>query len=123
MATTRSTSKISPKWVRQTRKYFLKFLHATHFPSVERHGPRGKTFEYPEWLIRLIGVLAVKCKAPTYLGIHRMTCRFWHEVCGRQVRLPPISESQWRERLKNIGYQHGTAPGSVIQIFPPEYLE
>lgn len=76
MATARSTSKISPKWVRQTRKDFLKFLQAIHFPPVERHGHRGKTFEYPDWLIMLIGVLAVKCKEPTYLGIHRMTCRF-----------------------------------------------
>jgi hypothetical protein len=79
MATIRSTSKISSKWVRQPRKYFLKFLHATHFPPVERHGQRGKTFESPEWLIMLIGVLAVKCKEPTYLGIDRMTCRFWPE--------------------------------------------
>jgi hypothetical protein len=100
MATMRSTSKISSKWVRRTQKYFLKFLHATHFPPVERHGQRGKTFEYPEWLIMLIGVLAVKCKEPTYLGIHRMTCRFWHELCGRQLRVPPISESQLRARLK-----------------------
>jgi hypothetical protein len=79
MAATRSTSKLSRKWVRQTRRYFLKFLHATRFPSVERHGQRGKMFEYPEWLIMLIGVLAVKCKEQSYLGIHRMTCRFWNE--------------------------------------------
>ena len=123
MAAISSTSKISPKWVRQTRKYFLKFLHATHFPPVERHGQRGKTCEYPEWLIMLIGVLAVKCKEPTYLGIHRMTCRFWSELWGHQGRLPPISESQLRARLKKIGYQLGTAPGYVGQIFPPEDLE
>jgi hypothetical protein len=122
MAATRSTSKLSPKWVRQTRKYFLKFLHTTCFPPLERHGQRGRTFEYPEWLIMLIGVLAVKCKEPTYLGIHRMTCRFWNELCGRKVRLPPISESQLRARLKKIGYQLGTAPGYVVHIFPPEHL-
>lgn len=122
MATTRSTGKISPKWVRQTRKYFLKFLHATHFPPVERHGQRGKTFAYPEWLIMLIGVLAVKCQEQTYLGIHRMTCRFWNELCGRKVHLPPISESQLRTRLKKIGYQLGATPGYVLQIFPPAYL-
>ena len=79
MATTRSPSKISPTWVRQTRKYCLKFLQATHVPPVERHGYRGQTFIDPEWLIMLIGVLAVKCKEPTYVGIHRMTCRFWPE--------------------------------------------
>jgi hypothetical protein len=111
MAATRSTSKLSRQWVRQTRKDFLKFLQATHFPPVERHGYRGQTFVSPEWLIMLIGVLAVKCKEPTYLGIHRMTCRFWHELCGRNIRLPTISESQRRARLKNIGYQPGTAPG------------
>jgi hypothetical protein len=79
MATLCSTGKISPTWVRQTRQYFLKFLHATHVPPVERHGQRGRTFEDPEWLIMLIGGLAVKCQEHTALGIHRMTCRFWNE--------------------------------------------
>ena len=122
MAATRSTSKLSRKWVRQTRRYFLQFLHATRFPSVERHGQRGKTFEYPEWLIMLIGVVAVKCKEQTYLGIHRMTCRCWKALCGRQVQLPPISESQLRERLKKISFQPGSGAGYIQQIFPPEYL-
>jgi hypothetical protein len=123
MAATRSTSKLSRKWVRQTRRYFLQFLHATRFPAVARHGQRGKTFEYPEWLIMLIGVLAVKCKEPTYLGIHRMTCRYWKALCGHKVQLPPISESQLRERLKKIGFQPGTPPGYVLQIFPAGYFE
>jgi hypothetical protein len=123
MAATRSTSTLSRKWVRQTRRYFLKFLHATRFPLLERHGPRGQTFVYPEWLIMLIGILAVKCKEPTYLGMHRMTCRFWKELGGRQLSLPPISESQLRERLKKIGYQLGNTPGYVVQIFPPEYFD
>ena len=94
MAATRSTSKLSRKWVRQARRYFLKFLHATRFPLLERHGRRGQTFVYPDWEIMLIGVLAVKCREPTHLGIHRMTGRFWKDLCGRQLRLPPISESQ-----------------------------
>jgi hypothetical protein len=111
MATTRSTSKISRKWVRQTRKYVLQFLDTTHFPPVERHGQRGKTFDYPEGLIMLLGVLAVTCKEPTSLGLHRMTCRVWNELCGRQLRRPPISESQLRQRFKKIGDQRGTAPG------------
>jgi hypothetical protein len=38
MAATRSSSKLSRKWVRPTRKYFLKFLQATYFPPVERPG-------------------------------------------------------------------------------------
>jgi hypothetical protein len=122
MATPRSTGQISPKWVRQTCQSFLNFLPATHFPPVERHGQRGKTVAYPEGLLILIGVLAVKGQEQTSLGIHRMTCRFWHEVCGRQVQLPRLSESQWRVRLKKIGDQFGTAPGSVVQIFPPASL-
>jgi len=79
MATTRSTSKLSRKWVRHTRTYVLKFLQATHCPPVARRGYRGQTFVYPEWLIMLIGVLAVTCQEPTSLGLHRMSCRFWHE--------------------------------------------
>jgi hypothetical protein len=123
MAAPRSRGKLSRCWVRQTRRHFLKFLRATRFPLLERHGLRGQTFVYPEWLLMLIGVLAVKCREPTYLGIHRMTCRFWKELGGRQLRVPPISESQLRERLKKIGYQLGTAPGYVLQIFPPEYFD
>jgi hypothetical protein len=123
MAATRSSSKLSRKWVRPTRKYFLKFLQATYFPPVERPGYRGQMFVYPEWLIMLIGALAVKCKEPTYLGIRRKTCRFWHELCGRNRRLPAISEIQFRARLKKIGCQPGTAPGYVVQVFPPTYLE
>jgi hypothetical protein len=123
MAATRSTSKLSRRWVRQTRRYFLQFLHATRFPSVERHGQRGKTFEYPEWLIMLIGGLAVKRKEQTSLGIHRMTCRCWKALCGRKVQLPPTSESQLRERVKKIGFQPGEPPGYVFQIFPAGYLE
>ena len=121
MAATRSTGRLSRKWVRQTRRYFLTFLHATRFPLLERHGPRGQTCVYPDWVIMLIGVLAVKCQEPTYVGIHRLTCRFWKELGGRQLSLPPISESQWRERLKKIGDQFGNTPGYVLQIFPPEY--
>lgn len=86
MAATRSTSKLSRTWVRHTRRSVLQFLDATRFPSVARHGQRGQTFEYPEWLIMLIGVLAVTCQEQTYLGIHRMTCRCWKALCGRQVQ-------------------------------------
>jgi hypothetical protein len=123
MATTRSTGKISPKSVRQTRTYFLKLLQTPHVPPVGRHGQRGKTFEHPAWVLMLIGVLAVKCQERTSLGIHRMTCRFWNELCGRKGQLPPISESHLRVRLEKIGYQCGTAPGYVVQIFPPEHLK
>ena len=123
MAAPRSRGKLSRHWVRHTRRHFLQFLRATRFPLLERHGLRGQPFVYPEWLIMRIGVLAVTCRESTYLGIHRMTCQFWKELGGRQLRVPPISESQWRERLKNIGYQLGTAPGYIFQIFPPKYFE
>jgi hypothetical protein len=79
MATTRSTGKIAPTWVRQTRTYFLKFLHATHCSPVARHGQRGKRFASPAWLILRIGVLAVKGQEHTDLGRHRLTCRVWNE--------------------------------------------
>jgi hypothetical protein len=52
----------------------------------------------------LIGVVAVKCQEKTYQktypGIHRLACHYWPELCGPELKLPPISESQLRERLK-----------------------
>ena len=92
MAATRPTGKRSRKWVRHTRKSVLQFLHTTRFPAIERHGQRGKTLASPEWVIRLIGILAVTCQEPTSLGIHRLTCRFWKDLCGQHLRLPPLSE-------------------------------
>jgi hypothetical protein len=53
---------------------------------------------YLEWLIMLIGVLAVKSKEKTSVGIPRLSTRYWQELCGQEVPLPPISESQLRER-------------------------
>lgn len=64
---------MSPKWVCQTRQCFLTFLHAPHFPAVERYGQREKTFDDPERVIRLIGALAVTCDQSTDLGLHGMT--------------------------------------------------
>jgi hypothetical protein len=122
MAATHATGKLARQWVRHTRQYVLPFRHTTCFPSLERHGQRGKTCASPEWVIMLIGVLAVQCRAPTDVGIHRMTCRFWKDLCGRQLREAPSSESPWRERFKTIGDQLGTAPGSVVQLCPPEYF-
>jgi hypothetical protein len=40
---------------------------------------------YPEWLIMLIGVLAVKSKDKTYGGIHRLSTHYWQELCGQEV--------------------------------------
>lgn len=66
---------ISAPWVRETRKYFLEFLRATKFPEFRAQRERGPEVEYPEWLIMLIGVLAVKSKEKTYVGIHRLSTR------------------------------------------------
>ena len=91
---------ISKQWVKETREYFLEFLRLTRFPGIERQEEHGFPSDYPEWLIMLIGVLAVKCKEKTYLGIHRLSTKYWEESCSEEVSLPPISESQLRERLK-----------------------
>jgi hypothetical protein len=70
----------------------------------------------------LIGILAVKGTEPTALGMHRMPGRFWTELCGRQVKEPPISARQLRGRFKKIGVPPGKPPGNVVQILPAEYL-
>jgi hypothetical protein len=114
-------SRISKRWVKQTRAYFLTFLQETKFPELDRHGERGEAFQYPEWLIMLIGVLAVKSQENTYLGMHRLSTRDWNELCGGQLQAPPISESQLRERLKKISFQPGSGAGYMHQIFPPDY--
>jgi hypothetical protein len=118
----RTGSMVSKQWVRETRKYFLEFLQETHFPEFARHGERGSPFEYPEWLIMLIGVLAVKCKGKSYVGIHRLSTRYWQELCGKEVQAPPISASQLRARLKTIRFEPGSGAGYIQQIFPPQYL-
>lgn len=122
MPKNRAGSMISKRWVKQTRAYFLKFLRETTFPELDRHAERDEAFPYPEWLIMLIGVLAVKSPEKTYLGIHRLSTRFWNERCGGQLKAPPISESQWRERFKKISFQPGSGAGYMHQIFPPAYL-
>jgi|SoiMethySBSTD1v2_1073268.scaffolds.fasta_scaffold530654_3 hypothetical protein len=122
MKKSRTGSMVSKEWVQETREYFLDFLRATQFPELTRHGGYRWMFAYPEWLIMLIGVLAVKCKEKTYVGIHRLSTRYWKELCGQEVPLPLISESQLRERVKKIGFQPGTGAGYLYQIFPPTYL-
>ena len=118
----RTGSMVSKQWIRETRKYFLAFLRATHFPEFTQAGARGPEVEYPEWLIMLIGVVAVKSKEKTYVGIHRLSTRYWPELCGKEVWAAPISESRLRERLKKICFVPGSGAGYVYQIFPPDYL-
>ena len=109
--------KLSRDWIRKCRKDFRGFLNDTKFPDPERNGSRGSTFEYPEWLIMFIGVLAVKAKVKTYLGIHRLVCEYW-DVIGKDMRLGVISERQLRDRLKKICFVPGKTPVYVSQIFP-----
>jgi hypothetical protein len=113
---------ISQQWIKETRKYFLDFLRATNFPELSGQGERGPEVEYPEWLIMLIGVVAVKSKEKTYVGIHRLSTRYWHELCGKEVTALPISESRLRARLKKICFEPGTGAGYIYQVFPPDYL-
>jgi len=122
MQKSRTGSMVSEQWVRETRGYFLKFLRATNFPEFSAQSERGPAVEYPEWLIMLIGVLAVKSKEKTYVGIHRLSTRYWKELCGKEVRAVPISESRLRARLKKIGFVPGTGAGYMYQIFPADYL-
>lgn len=83
MQKSRTGSMVSAQWVRETRKYFLEFLCATQFPEFSAQREREPEVEYPEWLIMLIGVLAVKCKEKTYVGIHRLSRRYWKDLCGK----------------------------------------
>jgi hypothetical protein len=115
-------SKLNPEWIIETRQYFLDFLELTKFPHPERNGTRGSAFDYPEWLIMFIAVLAVKCREKTYLGIHRMVKKYWTEI-SRGLELKVISESQLRHRLKKICHQSGKPAGFIFQIFPREFFD
>lgn len=115
-------SKLNPDWITETRTQFLNFLELTKFPHPSRNGRRGSNFEYPEWLIMLIAVLAVKCKEKSYLGIHRMTQKYW-SLIAPELDLPVISESQLRERLKKISHEPRKPAGFIFQIFPRKFFD
>src|SRR5262245_34899490 len=117
----RTGSMVSKQWIGETRRYFLNFLRATNFPEFTPAGERGPEVEYPEWLSRLIGVVAVKSKEKTDVGIHRLSTRYRSELCGKEVRASPISESRLRERLKKSCVQPGSGAEYIYQIFPPDY--
>jgi hypothetical protein len=119
--TVSSVCKLNPAWIEQTRRDFLEFLEATNFPHPQRNGERGSRFDYPEWLIMLIAVLAVKCKVQSYLGIHRLAVQYW-PLLTPELNLAPISESQLRDRLKKIGHAPGKPAGFIFQIFPAKDL-
>lgn len=117
-----TAAKLNFEWIRETRQHFLDFLELTNFPHPKRDGTRGTEFDYPEWLIMFIAVLAVKCKAETYLGIHRMTTRYWSHI-AHGLDLSVISESCLRERLKKICHAPGKPAGFIFQIIPREFLD
>lgn len=122
----KTPAKLNPKWIKQTRDYFLRFLKVTKFPHPVRDGTRGSKFDYPEWLIMFIAIMAVKCKLKTYLGIHRMAVEYWNTIRQNytaEIKKKPISERQLRERLKKICYSHRKPPVFIFQIFPKEHLE
>lgn len=117
----KSEIKLNPDWILKTRRYFQSFLRETNFPEPVRNGERGSEFSYPEWLIMFIAILAVKTKTKSYVGIHRISERYWLQI-AKGTKLPPISERQLRDRLKKIGSKPGKPPGFIFQIFPENYL-
>jgi hypothetical protein len=119
-------TKLNPKWVKETRDYFRRFLKETGFPHPKRNGSRGSKFDYPEWLIMLIGILSVKAKAKNYLAIHRLAVEYWPILTNwlpKTVRQNPISETQLRERLKKICVYPGKPPAFISQVFPQDYCD
>ncbi len=116
-------AKLSYKWISECRRYFRDFMSETGFEEPERNGTRGSRFEYPEWLIMFIAVLAVKCHQTSYVGIHRMTRTYWSQIAkGLNCADKPISERQLRDRLKKISYKPGKTPVFIQQIFPKGYF-
>lgn len=115
-------SKLNPEWVKETRDYFKKFLKVSKFPHPERNGNRGSKFDYPEWLIMLIAIVAVKGKVKTYLGIHKLAVQYW-SILAEGLKVKPISERQLRDRLKKICHSPRDPAMFIFQIFPQDYLD
>ena len=111
------SSKISSRWIRETRNDFRAFLDETNFPDPERLGERGPKFRYPEWLIMFIAILSVKLKIKSYVQIHKMAVKYWH-IIAQGMDLKPISERQLRERLKKIRHFPGKPAAFIFQLFP-----
>jgi hypothetical protein len=69
-----------------------------------------------------IAILSVKCKVKSYLGIHLMARQYWPEIAA-DLDLPPISESQLRDRLKKICHAPGRPAAFIFQVFPAQILD
>jgi len=82
----------------------------------------GAVLIIPNGKFRFIAVLAVKCREKTYLGIHRMTEKYWSQI-AKGLDLSVISESQLRERLKKICHEPGKPAGFILQIFPAKFFD
>jgi hypothetical protein len=113
----RNASKISTRWIRETREAFRYFLDETNFPDPERLGERGPKFKYPEWLIMFIAILSVKLKVKSYVQIHKMAVKYW-DIIAHDMDLSPISEKQLRDRLKKIRHFPGDPAAFIFQLFP-----
>jgi len=113
----RKANKISTRWVRETREAFRDFLDETNFPDPERMGERGPTFKYPEWLIMFIAILSVKLKVKSYVQIHKMAVKYW-DIIAQGMDLTPISEKQFRDRLKKFRHIPGDPATFIFQLFP-----
>lgn len=118
----KQTPKLNSEWIREARESFKHFLDMTKFPYPARHGTRGSAFDYPEWRIMFIAILAVKGKVKTYLGIHRLAFQYW-DIIAEGLNLRPISESQLRERLKKICHTPRRPAAFIFQIFPQEVFD
>jgi hypothetical protein len=115
-------SKLNPEWVRAARDDFREFLNVTQFPHPVRNGTRGSTFDYPEWLIMFMAVLAVKANAKSYLAIHRLAVQYW-DIIAERLGLKPIPESTLRTRLKKICHSPRRPAGFIFQVFPRESFD
>jgi hypothetical protein len=65
----------------------------------------------------LIGVFAVTCQENTYVGMHRLSTRFWKERCGKEVKAPPIADSRFRARLKKSAFSLEQVQDTFIKFF------
>ena len=113
----KKSSKISMRWISETRDEFRAFLEETNFPAPERIGERGPKFKYPEWLIMFIAVLTVKFKLKSYVAMHKMMMQYW-DIIAEGLDLKPISERQMRDRLKKICHHPRKPATFILQLFP-----
>ena len=113
---------MNPEGVREARDDFRKFLKVTKSPHPVRNGTRGSEFDYPEWLIMFIAVVAVKAKAKSYLASHRLAVQYW-DIIAESLELKPIAESTLRMRLKKSCHSPRRPAGFIFQVFPRESFD